>query len=581
MKKGLSARLCLDCTQLLSSDRSVTISELHSPAKDCALCKILHHVVLHYHSEGQKRIDIFRNGSALKIVEGGPRILRLFADLEPSINSRNDIETEPPILQAIDCSPTGSAPYFQLLREWLRECDQNHICGKRKPYWPTRVIFVGGPGTKTLKLRRQPYRPEQINRPDYIALSHCWGTLTDKEKEQFCTTKDNYPLRSEGFSFDDLPKTFQDAVEVTQQLGKEYLWIDSICITQNDSKDWENEAGLMEDIFASAYCTIAASRATSCKDGFLKGKPRSQYVQIQDIKGRRVNVCDFDKDVNEGPLNKRAWVLQERVLSRRTIHISAEQTYWECGEGVRCDNFTRLEYPPGNQYFVIDPNFPKRLTASGDDRTIEFVQFFFKKYSRCGLSYESDRSTAISGLVKRIEGALKTEARYGVFGCFLSRLLLWKRSNEKKTAPIIYPGGKEPPSWSWMAYYGGIDFISTPRFEVPNFEGLRFDTDKEAIISKIRQFKNCRLEQQEKEHAIFADQERVGSLWFDMAADIESKSIHCVIIGMRDDAKEDPKKTYYILVVRGNQQKNGYERLGVGEVEALYVSMESDTGKLL
>ncbi|KAF7502887.1 hypothetical protein GJ744_004956 [Endocarpon pusillum] len=50
---------------------------------------------------------------------------------------------------------------------------------------------------------------------------------------------------------------------------------------------------------------------------------------------------------------------------------------------------------------------------------------------------------------------------------------------------------------------------------------------------------------------------------------------------MRDDAKEDAYKTYYILTVRGNQQKNGYERLGVGEVEALYVSMESDTGKLV
>jgi hypothetical protein len=222
-------------------------------------------------------------------------------------------------------------------------CDQKHKCGQRKPYWPTRVIFVGGPGTKTLKLRKQPNGPEQNNKLDYIALSHCWGTLTEEEEKQFCTTKDNYPLRSEGFGFDDLPKTFQDAVEVTQQLGKEYLWIDSICIIQKDSEDWENEAGLMEDVFASAYCTIAASKATSCKDGFLKGNPRSQYIQIQDIKGRRVDDCDFDKDVDEGPLNKRAWVLQERVLSRRTIHISAEQTYWECGKGVRCDNFTRLK----------------------------------------------------------------------------------------------------------------------------------------------------------------------------------------------------------------------------------------------
>jgi hypothetical protein len=83
-KKDLSARLCSDCTQMLSSDHSITTSELHTPAKDCALCKLLNHVILRYHSEGQKRIDIVRNGSALKIAEGGPRIIRLLADLGSS-----------------------------------------------------------------------------------------------------------------------------------------------------------------------------------------------------------------------------------------------------------------------------------------------------------------------------------------------------------------------------------------------------------------------------------------------------------------------------------------------------------------
>jgi hypothetical protein len=73
-----------------------------------------------------------------------------------------------------------------------------------------------------------------------------------------------------------------------------------------------------------------------------------------------------------------------------------------------------------------------------------------------------------------------------------------------------------------MAYYGGIDFVSNSPLRIPNFKDLRFDTDQEAIIVKIRQLKNCRLEQQEKEHAIFADRGRVGSLWFDMAAYIET-----------------------------------------------------------
>lgn len=182
-------------------------------------------------------------------------------------------------------------------------------------------------------------------------LSHCWGTLTPEEKKRFCTTRENYPDRVEkGLIYDDLPKTFQDVVQVTRELKKEYLWIDALCIIQEeiDQKDRKDEAKHMESVFASAYCTIAASSAPNWQNGFLERNMSLQYFQVQDSSGRRVYVCDntddFKKDVDEGPLNKRAWVLQERVLSRRIIHFSAKQMYWECGEGVRCENFTRLKW---------------------------------------------------------------------------------------------------------------------------------------------------------------------------------------------------------------------------------------------
>lgn len=233
--------------------------------------------------------------------------------------------------------------------------------------------------------------------------------------------------------------------------------------------------------------------------------------------------------------------------------------------------------PPGRQYFALDPNFPRRLMASGHNRTVDFVQFLFKKYSKCSLSNESDRDTAISGLVERIKSALDTEGRYGVFRCFFSRLLLWKRPDEEKTDPIVYKGRKVP-SWSWMAYNGGIDFVSDAPLMVPDSNDLQFDTDQEALIVKIRHFKHCRLEQKEKEHAIFAEAGRVGSLWFDMEANNQFK--YCVVIGMRKDKEEDPQKTYYILAVLKESQDKLYTRLGVGEVKARYISQESDTGKL-
>jgi hypothetical protein len=213
----------------------------------------------------------------------------------------NDIQIKPPVLQTIDQLPNGSFSYFQLLCEWLRKCDESHSCNQRKLYWPTRVIFVGGLDPNKLELWEQANREDS---EDYIVLSYCWGTPMDEEKERICTTPQNYHDRmKEGLSYKDLPKTFQDAIRVTRELEKEYLWIDSFYIIQGNEEDWQNEAGRMENVFASTYYTIAASLAPNWQNGFLEQNLSPQYFQIQDSSGKRVYVYDdtdnFNKDVNE------------------------------------------------------------------------------------------------------------------------------------------------------------------------------------------------------------------------------------------------------------------------------------------
>jgi hypothetical protein len=214
---------------------------------------------------------------------------------------------------------------------------------------PTRLLWVGN-------LDDQHYDPDILrldtatdkSEGKYIALSHCWGDIPDKDKKQFCTTRENIDHRQRGFRISDLPMTFQDAIRVTRELRVPYLWIDSVCIIQygDNGEDWERESRRMEEVFSSAYCTIAATSASNSNAGFLERNLGSNYVLVQDASGRRFYVCDdmddFEKDVEKARLNRRAWVMQERVLSRRTIHFTANQTYWECGEGVYCENFTRM-----------------------------------------------------------------------------------------------------------------------------------------------------------------------------------------------------------------------------------------------
>jgi hypothetical protein len=214
---------------------------------------------------------------------------------------------------------------------------------------PARVIDVEDGHTVRLILTREIGQVKH-----YVALSHCWGKvwekLTDDEKDKWSTTTRAKEGRMKGFQVDELLQTFRDAITVTQELGQQYLWIDSLCIIQDDPEDWKTESEKMDAVFQNAYCTIAATSAKDSTEGFLNRPEEkySQYVIVPKSSDGKVDICtsiddDFDGDVIKGVLNQRAWVLQERALSRRTIHFTKRQTYWECGGGVRCETLTHMK----------------------------------------------------------------------------------------------------------------------------------------------------------------------------------------------------------------------------------------------
>jgi len=242
------------------------------------------------------------------------------------------------------------ASRFELFREWMQVCCKDHKSFECFPRTtsrlPTRVLDVSGN-----RLRLHVSGPGE--RGEYVALSHCWGILSETQKRSFCTSSANLESRCKwGLDFDTLPKTFQDAITVTRELGKRYIWIDSLCIVQydDDLKDWRKESGRMGSTFGDACVTIAATSAGDATQGFLERPelqdPESLCAKVHTSTYGTMYVSkiidDYHSDVENGVLNQRAWVLQERALSRRTIHFTANQTYWECGGGVRCETLTRM-----------------------------------------------------------------------------------------------------------------------------------------------------------------------------------------------------------------------------------------------
>jgi hypothetical protein len=209
------------------------------------------------------------------------------------------------------------------------------------------VLNVGN--SKTPDILRIHETKGELGR--YVALSHRWG----QGDEAFSTTASNIESRRQGIDFGQLPRTFQDAVYVVRMLGIQFLWIDSLCIIQSEGKDdneddWKRESRRMETTFALAYCTLAATSAKSSRDGIFGNRsfsPQSVMLCDKSINppvsvyiGEKTE--KFDHDVDKAELNQRGWVFQERILSRRTLHFTTTQIYWECGSVIRCETLEQV-----------------------------------------------------------------------------------------------------------------------------------------------------------------------------------------------------------------------------------------------
>jgi len=115
-------------------------------------------------------------------------------------------------------------------------------------------------------------KPRQNIRQANVALSHPWGS-----GPHFYTDESNIDQHKAAIEMHVLPATFQDAVRVTRELGLRYVWIDAIFIVRGPSGDYVKETRHMEEIFSSAYCVLAATRAHSQLDGFLQPRTERNY----------------------------------------------------------------------------------------------------------------------------------------------------------------------------------------------------------------------------------------------------------------------------------------------------------------
>lgn len=370
------------------------------------------------------------------------------------------------------------------IHKWVGDCVGDHTTCENGGFAPTRLLCVKQNGKSSVSndTIRLVESWHGFSSP-FIALSHCWG-----KTQHEITTKANYALRKTAIPVEDLSRTFQDAVWIARRLGVGYLWIDSLCIIQDDPEDWDREAMNMYRLYGAAYLTLSASHGSDGDAGIFprdeSGRTASLAMELKTPDGDATTVSievmsirSLDKtsqvhkaySTEEGSvglnsyidvLQTRGWVLQERTLSTRIVHFNSQELVWECRAGTNCECgqisgssfMTRLmgslrhrknpeyEYDPDDE-FREDEDVDE--FSEGDYENIsdakQFWADFVKLFTDRALTKPQDRVPAFAGIAQTFHKFIagpQGDDYFGELGVFCAGLweehlpgaLLWSCS---------------------------------------------------------------------------------------------------------------------------------------------------------
>jgi hypothetical protein len=315
------------------------------------------------------------------------------------------------------------------IRAAFTKCFEGHSrCPKGNvKAMPLRVL-----GIKEMRLRQT----SQWRRlAGYAALSYCWGS-----DQTFRTTKNTLSNMMTKIAYEDLPKTIQDAVKVTSQLDIRYLWIDALCIVQDDEIEMACQINAMGSVYKNAVVVIAASRASAVDQGFLKIReshwrstaastpilcPKNGIGQLWLAERKLARVF------NHEPLSLREWTFQEMSLAPRVLMYTEDALLWQCStisdpsllEICTVAGETNLDYPlishSTTEGGPHDPTDVAELWWNWD--------FIVTGYTQRCLTNAEDRLPALAGIAVEMKLKLKTNYLAGLWRENMKSQLGWRQ----------------------------------------------------------------------------------------------------------------------------------------------------------
>ncbi|KAH8747849.1 heterokaryon incompatibility protein-domain-containing protein [Hyaloscypha finlandica] len=377
--------------------------------------------------------------------------------IEPSYNAYTSVgDNAASIVPAFDTEVDTSST-LEAVRSWLQQC----CCvDSARSFKPTRLLHIGSNEDFVTLIETCGTKIS-----NYACLSYCWGGSQPVINSTLrALTPDGWQIYVR-----DLPNTFKDAITTLRRLGFEYVWIDSLCIVQDDQHDKDREIHKMPLIYKNAHLTLCASTARSCSEGFLHPRPDYSDCQLRVCKPNgEIGTILMDQipwisPLVTEPLGTRAWAFQERLLSPRLLEYGWRTLRWGCSCSARYSGYQPLTVPPEsnwkapavlsyNLFGYLDPNGLRRMPQHKDE-LFDHWNSIVDRYTRRNLTYPDDRLAAIGGVATELQ-ARTVNAPLGGHEDLRPR-----------------PKASRAPSWSWTAVDGPIS-INHSREIVQSFRVL-------------------------------------------------------------------------------------------------------------
>ncbi|KAL6884455.1 heterokaryon incompatibility protein domain-containing protein [Trichoderma evansii] len=459
-----------------------TTAELNTAAENCDLCRVIKgfmDVATARHkkskemgwSSDREKEEIFLCG---RIKRDGIQVLLL-----KSSNEKRKIDLYEvigglgfavdsdsllaPMVKGRTISPLPKDPStLAVVKQWISHCIEKHGHAQGSAM-PTRLLEIRLDGQEIVLC------DSFTETHTYVALSYCWGST--KQKTLRADTIEEFRT---GLGTQDLPQTFQDAIWVTRQLGIRFLWVDSLCIVQDDYQDWIAHSDRMNEVYGNATLTIAASRAQDSAEGFLSERLRTYLpipVEMDGVSGevfafplpiRQVGHPEHGMELEGEPIATRGWTLQERYLSIRTLHFGTSQIFFECAQSFLSEDHCSVGDMDYTDYHLAASARRERSKPEVND-----WRKIVKQYSQRKLTVETDKLPALAGMASQLltlstppEDRCMSNTSYlaGLWRDDFIYGLGWARphSSPTGTRPQHYCG----PSWSWASVHGVVGYGS-------------------------------------------------------------------------------------------------------------------------